>query len=192
MTTEGTPDAPAEAPEASTPPEPARVEDRDWRAEYEKLQADSRKWEARAKSNADAAKELDKLRAQQMTETEKAIAEATSKARADVMAEVGTKLARASIEAALTGVVPNPADVIEDLNLARYIGEDGEPDSKAIDKLRAKYAALIPAAPAAPKVPTGKRGGVADVITTRAQLQSMTPDEIWKAQQSGRIQIAEV
>lgn len=192
MTTDSTTDAPVEASDPAPETEPARAEERDWKAEYERLQADSRKWETRAKSNAEAAKELEKLRAQQMTEQEKAIAEAVAATRTGIMAEVGTKLARASIEAALTGVVPNPADVIEDLNLARYIGEDGEPDSKAIDKLRAKYAALIPAAPAAPKVPTGKRGGVADVITTRAQLQSMTPDEIWKAQQSGRIQIAEV
>lgn len=41
------------------------------REEYEKLLAQSRKWEDRAKSNAQAAKELDAIKAQSMTEAEK-------------------------------------------------------------------------------------------------------------------------
>ena len=50
--------------------------EKDWKAEYEKMRTHSRDWEKKAKANEKAADELEKLKAAQMTEQEKAIARA--------------------------------------------------------------------------------------------------------------------
>ncbi len=44
-----------------TPKEPHGTEEKDWKAEYEKVLAQSRKWEERSKANAEKAKEFDAL-----------------------------------------------------------------------------------------------------------------------------------
>jgi hypothetical protein len=52
--------------------EPAQVvEEKDWKAEYEKTQAEARKWEARSKENKTAADELAAIRESQKTESQK-------------------------------------------------------------------------------------------------------------------------
>ena len=103
------------------------------------------------------------------------------------------RLAAAEIRAALTGVVPDPAAIIDDINVARYVADDGTVDADAVAQLRARFAALAPAKPAPANVPTGARGG--DPVTfTRAQLRAMTPKEyaaneqaIQQAMREGRI-----
>lgn len=155
-----------------------------WKAEAEKLVAESRKWEARAKENKAAAAELEKLRKEQMSEVEKAVAEAEARGRTAALAEVGTKVAHARIVAALTGVVPDPASIIEDLNLARYVADSGDVDEKAVAALREKYAALG-AVQKNPSVPTGPRGGATQL--TRDSLKTMTPDQIVTARKAGQL-----
>lgn len=59
-------------------PTPAEPE-RDWKAEYEKVLAQSRKWEQRSKDNAAKAKELDELKAATQTDAEK-LADAVKRA----------------------------------------------------------------------------------------------------------------
>lgn len=54
-------------PHGTEPTEP----ERDWKAEYEKLLAESRKWEARSKANAEAAKRLAELEDASKTDAEK-------------------------------------------------------------------------------------------------------------------------
>lgn len=76
-------------PHGTEPTEP----EKDWKAEYEKVLAQSRKWEQRSKDNAAAAKELDEMRKQSMSDTERAEAE---KARAD---EAEAKLAQYEADA---------------------------------------------------------------------------------------------
>lgn len=44
--------------------EPKDTEPTDWQAKYEAMRSHSRKWEERAKANADAAEQLEKLKAQ--------------------------------------------------------------------------------------------------------------------------------
>jgi hypothetical protein len=103
--------------------------------------------------------ELDKLRKAAMSDQEKAVAEAMEQGRKEATVSVASRLAAAEIKAALTGIVPDPAAVVEDLNLARYIDEDGEVDAKAVEALKEKYAAF--AAPGGkapvPGVPVGAR-----------------------------------
>jgi len=50
--------------------------EKDWKAEYEKMRDHMRDWEKKAKANQGAADELEKLKSEQMTEQEKAIARA--------------------------------------------------------------------------------------------------------------------
>lgn len=125
-------------------PETPDTDEKDWKAEAEKHQALARKHEQRAKSNASAVKELEKLKASMMSEQEKAVTEAEAKGRQSAVAEVGERLAAAKIETALTGVVANPAEIVEDLNLARYVTEDGDVDQEKVAALRKKYEGLAP------------------------------------------------
>lgn len=61
-------------PHGTEPTEP----ERDWKAEYEKVLAQSRKWEQRSKDNAAAAKELEALKDASKTDAEK-LADATKR-----------------------------------------------------------------------------------------------------------------
>ena len=55
-----------------SPQEPQGTEQVDWEAKYKELQAQSRKWEERAKANKDKADKWDKYEQQGMSEAEKA------------------------------------------------------------------------------------------------------------------------
>lgn len=117
----------------------------DWKAEAEKYKALSRKHEARAKENSGAAKERDELRKQSMTEQEKAVEEASAKARTEERVRLAGKLARQGFLAAAAGRLPNAAGVAEDLNLSKYVGEDGEIDEKGLAELVDRLAPPKPA-----------------------------------------------
>lgn len=140
----GSDEQPTEPAKTDDQPAPADTDDKDWKAEAEKWQTQARKHEKRAKDNSTAAKELEKLKASMMSEQEKAVAEAEARGRQAAVGEVGQRLAAAEIKAALTGVVPDPAALVDDLNLAKYVGEDGQVDADAVAELRKKFEALKP------------------------------------------------
>lgn len=123
--TEPTPEATPETEAAQPEPEDTT----DWKAE-------ARKWETRAKENNAAAKELERKQRESMTEAEKAIAEAEQRGRTTALTDFGQRLARSEFVAAAARRNPawDASAVLDDLNLARYVGEDGEPDEKAIAK----------------------------------------------------------
>lgn len=128
-----------QAAEATPAEQPAQAEPEDttdWKAE-------ARKWETRAKENRTAAQELEKRQRESMSEAEKAVAEAESRGRTSAITDFGQRLARSDFIAAAARRNPswNAADVLDDINLSRYVGEDGEPDSKAIEKAVAR---LVP------------------------------------------------
>jgi hypothetical protein len=95
-----------------------------------------------AKLREEAAKYRTKLREEEqarkasMTDTERAIADAREQAASEVRTQYGTRLAQTEFRAAAAARNPSydAAAILEDLNLAKFIGEDGEPDSKAIAK----------------------------------------------------------
>lgn len=178
-------DAPTE--ELDTEPAPSETDpSAALKAELEKWKHQARENEKRAKANAQAAKELEEFRKAQMTETEKAIAEAAARTRSEVVAELSSKIVAADIRAALTGVVPDPAAIIEDLNLAKYVTESGDVDAKAVAALREKYLALgASSKDVAPKVPTGPRGAGGQI--TRESLKSMSPEAISAARRAGQL-----
>jgi hypothetical protein len=78
--------------------------------------------------------ELEKVRQSSLTEAERAIAEAKSSARAEARAEIGQERVRDKFEALAAGRIPNLAELLDDLNLAKFLTEDGTPDTAAIDK----------------------------------------------------------
>jgi hypothetical protein len=153
-------------------------------ADVEKWKSLARKNEDKAKANAAAAKELEALKASQMSETEKAVAEAEQRGRQQATTAAAGKLAAAEVRAALTGVVPDPAAIIEDLDMSRYVTADGDVDEAAVAKLRDKYA-VFAANPAVPAVPTGARADDGRGQLTRAQLKDMSPAEIERARTDG-------
>ncbi len=134
------PAPPTPPPAADAPPlEPAaQPEDTtDWKAE-------ARKWENRAKENSGAAKEAERARLAAMNEADRAVAEAEGRGRTAAVQEFGKRLARTQFDALAGRRNPevDTAPVFEYLDLTRLVGEDGEPDSKAI---QAAVERLIPA-----------------------------------------------
>jgi hypothetical protein len=122
-----------EAPPAETQPpaegQPAETDTTDWKAE-------ARKWETRAKDNHKARLQLEETQKAAMTEAERAVAEAEAKGRQSAKDEYGQRLAKSEFAAAAARRNPGfkIADVLDDLNLGRFLGDDGEPDTKAIEK----------------------------------------------------------
>lgn len=106
----------------------------DLASEVEKWKALSKKNEDRAKANAKAAQELEEFRKQSMSETEKAIEEARTAGRREALTEAGAKIAAAEIRASATGRLADEqvATLIDNVNLARFVDDDGEVDRAAV------------------------------------------------------------
>jgi len=173
--------------ETPPPSEPAPV-DTDWQAEANKWKAAARKHEDRAKANFQAAKELETLKESQLSDTDKAVKEAEARGQAAAIAQFGQKIAAAELKAALAGLIPDPAGVIEDLNLAKFVTDTGDVDADAVAALREKYALLAPAKNApAPNLHQGRQGPPVQGQLSRADLERMTPDEITAAMAQGRL-----
>lgn len=179
---------PEPAPDPKLEPKPDPTPDPD--AGAKKALDAERKARADAEKTAKAATaELEKLRKASMSEQEKAVTEAEERGRKEATTANATKLAAAKIEAALTGVVPDPASLVEELNLTRYIGDDGEIDSEAIAKLKEKYAALAAPTgkPVVPGVPSGVRPGDPGVKQlSQSDMKGMSASEIVQARKNGQ------
>lgn len=91
-----------------------------------------------------ATRELEQARTAGLNEAERAVAEAKTAGRTEVLTQMGERLARSEFVAAAArrNAAYDAAAVLDDLNLARYVGDDGEPDVKA---LTAAVERLIPA-----------------------------------------------
>lgn len=160
------------APEAEAPAPVAQPETgdaTDWKAEAEKWRAHARKQEDRAKANATAAGELEKVRKAAMSEQERAVAEAEARGRTAAIAESAARLARAEFRAAAAGRVDNIDDLLEDLNLAKFVGEDGEPDVKAIKARVERWAPQrAPSFDGGARTPAAKTTDMNQLIRERA------------------------
>jgi hypothetical protein len=107
----------------------------DHKAEAEKYKALMRKHEARAKENASAAKELARLKREGMSADEKRIEEAVAAARAEERVKAGERVARSAFLAAAKGRLDKASEVLDDINLRKYVDDDGEVDDEAIAEL---------------------------------------------------------
>lgn len=118
---------------ATTAPPPP-TSDTDWKAEAEKWKTMAQKHESKWKAAAPAVKELETLRQQSMSETEKAVAAAKAEGRAQALAEVGGQLVTAQIRGMAQGrLAPKALDaMIERLDVRAFLGDDGTVDHDAI------------------------------------------------------------
>lgn len=193
-TTPATPVAdptPAQAPATQAPPEPTPAAtpakrsledllgglDDDARAivlgEVDKARVEAKNLRTRLKDAEPKLTEYDKLVAASQSDLERAQAAATK--AGETITAMRERVATADIRAALTGIVPDPASVIEDLNISRFIGEDGEVNEEAVTALRTKYAALAPEGKRlpAPNPAQGSSGsGAPDADALIAQAQT--------------------
>lgn len=112
-------------------------DDPDWESEASKWKQLARKWENRAKENSKAKKDLDELRKQGMTDQEKAIEAARDEARNEERAKVGARLVAAEIKVAAAGRLDDEAldTLIENLNTANFLTDDGEVDTEKVKDL---------------------------------------------------------
>ena len=76
--------------------------------------------------------ELEQLKAQSMTDTEKAIAAARAEAAAETAKSYGARLATSAIKVAAKDRSINVDALLKRVDAAAFIGDDGEPDEDAI------------------------------------------------------------
>lgn len=82
--------------------------------------------------------EYDRLAAASKSDVERAQeAQTAAEQRAQTALQ---RVARAEVKAALAGVVDNPDAIVDDLNLAKFIDDNGDVDTQAVQALRDKYA----------------------------------------------------
>lgn len=124
--------------------------------------------------------EWERLQEASKTELERAQEEAR-KAEERTAATL-QRVAAAEVKAALTGVVPDPASLLEDLNIGRFVTPEGEVDANAITALREKYAALTPSTP--PRMAPNPAQG------TSAQTPLGLRERITQAEQAGDMKAA--
>ncbi len=142
-----TPAGPAEQPQEGADKPQEGDQPQTFDAEYVagiRKEAAKHRTEARA-----AATELEKFRTAAMSESEKAVAEAEARGRTAATTEFGTRLARTEFDAAAGRRNPQfkSADVLDLMDMTKLVGDDGEPDAKAI---QAAVDRLVPAAEAGP------------------------------------------
>lgn len=129
----GSEQPPADPPQ--DPPQDPPVEPpADPSAEAEKWKALARKHEDRAKANATAAAELERLRRSQMSDQEKAVDAAKVQARAEVLREVGGSLVAAEVRATAAGrLSPEQIDALVDgIDATRFVDADGKVDTAKV------------------------------------------------------------
>ncbi|WP_440066454.1 hypothetical protein [Streptosporangium sp. OZ121] len=173
--------------EPTTEPTDTEVPDtggKDW-------EADAKMWKALARKHENGfktvSKDLETLRASQMTEAEKAIAEAKLAGRSEALAEVGPRLAKSALAtaAAKAGVS------LPDERFINYspLMANGEPDADAITA----FVKSLPKSNAPEFTQDVFNGGGASGAgskvkqLTRADLANMTHEQINAARDSGQL-----
>jgi hypothetical protein len=136
-----TPAAPAQE-QPATEVAPPSVEE--LQTKLEEVTKEARKWETRSKENHQAKTELEKQRQAAMTDVERAVAEAEAKGRTAAVTEFGKELAQTQFDALAGRRNPDfdTAKALEYVDLGKFLGEDGRPDTKAIT---AAVERLVPA-----------------------------------------------
>ncbi len=119
-------------------------------------------------------KELENHRKASMTEAEKASVEAEQRGRQAATADFGKRLARTEFDALAGRRNPavDTAQLLEFVDLARFVGEDGEPDSKAIaaavERLVPAPAATTPSFDGGVRTPAPPSSSMTDLIRRQA------------------------
>jgi hypothetical protein len=133
--------------------------------EIRKALGHARTWEQRAKENKGAASELEKLRRDSMSDQERAVDEARAEARAEALSEIAADRAADAIRLAAKGRIEDVDTLLEGVNAAKFVGEDGSPDRDAITKWIDGFAPSSTAntAPQFPDLAQGARNSAVEV-----------------------------
>lgn len=136
------PDEPVVTEPAKTEPtepaktEPAKGEEPLGPAGEKALAEERAARKAAEKQAKDAQTELDKVRKANMTDQEKAVAEARAEGRKEALATATDRLLRAEVKAAAGNKLADPGDAVAHLRdaggLDRFLTDDGEVDTKAV------------------------------------------------------------
>lgn len=96
-----------------------------------------------------------------------ALKAAEERGRQAARMENGVRLAGAEVKAALAAVLTEDqiADIVDDLNLSRFVDDDGEVDSEAVRALRDKYVSLV-GTRTTPKVNHGRQSAAKPTKST--------------------------
>lgn len=189
-----TEDTPPDTPAQGSEPTPTKPET-DWSAE-------AKKWEKRAKENKAAADKLATLEEANKTETERLNerASAAEKRAADAV----TRIVKAEVKALAGSRLKDPGDAVRLLDLDQFeVDEDGNVDEAIV---KAALDELIESKPyLALDASTSRRRPAGDIdqgvrgkpsadgrITTREQLNALTPKQIVEAKNKGLIDYAAI
>ncbi|MFJ8384729.1 hypothetical protein ACIQ9Q_09485 [Streptomyces sp. NPDC094438] len=182
MTELNTPPAPADEP-ASNPPTPEASEAPDASA----LAAEVAKWKSLSRKNETAFKAADKelaeFRQAAMSDQERAIEAARAEARTAALGEFGNQLVAAELraQAASTGAALPDAEY---LNLNRFLGDDGQPDSAAIAEFVTTLSATKQPA-YLQNIGLGRQGASHAGQLTHTDISRMTSAQINEARSKG-------
>lgn len=146
---------------------------------------------AAEKARADALQaKLDGREAEHAAEQQKATA------KAEALEAANQRILRSEIKAAAKGVLADPADAYKFLDMSQFdVTDDGDVDDAAIataleDLIKSKpYLAVQDGGKRFQHTADGgPKGSAGNPQVTEAQLKTMTPDEIVKAQNEGRLE----
>lgn len=132
-------DAPGDTP---TQQQESTTDVAELQAEVARLKAQSDRWEARAKGNSAASKELETLKRQSMSDIERAVAEARDEATRDTAKRFGSRVVDAEIRATAAGRIANVDALLEGVDRSIFLTDDFEPNSDAIASWVERLAAV--------------------------------------------------
>ena len=100
-------------------------------AEYvEKLRRESADYRTRLRK---LEQDAERQRKATLSEAERAVLEAETRGRTSATQEFGRRLAAAEFRAKAAQANANADELLDLIDVSRFVGDDGEPDSKAID-----------------------------------------------------------
>ncbi len=173
MSTPPAPPADPPAPTPSPPPAPPVPKPPDPPAPKPPTAEDMTRLQAaldeERRQRIEAKQALDKLKAEGMSEAEKAVAKAREEGREEAAQDHARELAAAEFRAQAAGRISNPDAALAVLDLSKLV-KDGKPDKTAIGKLVDQLAAVPPAPGKVPAGPRGEPGnGAADWLGDAAR-----------------------
>jgi hypothetical protein len=131
--------------------------------------------------------ELDKLRKSAMSDQEKAIEAAKASARSELLAEVGAERVENAVRAAIAGRAVDADAILDVMDPAKFLNEDGRPDvakiSEWVDRIAPKPSANKPK-----DLGQGARPGTTTATQVdAAEFRAMSPEEKVQAKAEGRL-----
>jgi hypothetical protein len=154
---------------------------------------DAAKWKKLSRQNEQAAKklrrELDELRKKSMTDDDRALEDAKAAARAEVLAEVGAERVAAAFERALAGTDVDVDELVDGLNVAKFIDDDGHVDRDAVSAFVKRLGVTSSSSSKRSPVDMGqgaRKPPATKGQLTRADMAKMTPEQIVEADNAGR------